>query len=1123
MTVCQACGAELPEEARFCSGCGARVAASAALPEERKTVTTLICDLVGFTALSEAADPEDVDRLLGEYSSRATRAIESHGGTVEKFIGDAVVGVFGVPSVHEDDPERGVRAALRLLEALDGLSRPDGTPLEARCGVNTGEALVRLDVDPSSGRGFLAGDAVNTAARLQAAAPPGAVAVGPLTHELTRRAVVYEELSPVVAKGKTGPVPAWRALRPVARTGTDADQARLTPLVGREAELAFLRALLGKATSSATPQFALLLGEPGIGKTRLVQELRCEVEARPELVTWRQGHCLPYGDDVTFWALAEIVKAHAGIRDSDGTAGVEAKLDAVLPDGEDRPWMRGRLRALLGLDAPGAGRQENHTAWLRFLEDMAATHAAVVVFEDLHWADQALLAFIEHLATHATGVPLLVVATARPELLEAHPGFAATTTTLNRLSIDPLAPGETQRLVTGLLGEAEALGGAVADIVATCEGNPFFAEQSARLVVDQARRSPVPESVQAVLAARLDALPPEQKAVLGDAAVVGSVFWDGAVAEMGRRDRGELAATLQELVGKHLVRRVRSSSMAGENEFAFAHALAREVAYQELPRAVRAVRHRDAAAWIESKAGDRIEDFSEIMAHHCSTALGLARAVADEDLADSLVGPAMRCLELAGDRALRLDVNAAERHYAAALEVAGTGASERARLLVKWARTLTRLGRRVEAVGAFDEAIALLRAGGDDRGAAVAQMGLARAVPDDLDESYVRIADAAIAQLEADGPSPELVRALSEWLWLLAGDVSTERLLLAADRAIRMSAELGLSLDAGLVAARGCARCDLGDDGAVEDLRRALELCRATGDSETMSVVFIMVANWIYLCEGFRATLAVAREGLAVARRRGDVEAEVQLRTQIGWASGYGGEWETVLGDARELQPLSDATGDMWCRIYVRCFPTFILAKMGRADEAVALVEWLEDTAVRFSGNAWTVAGVHTALAAAYSAGGDLESAAAHLTGAEEAFRGPGGCWTAEFVPETVRLALALGDRRLAAGLAGSVEPLQPLTRLAVATAGALLREACGEYEAALEAFTAAAAGWREFAGVYEEAHALCGRGRCLMALGRAAEAAAALAAARGIFRRLGARPALSETDEWLAKAGAVA
>ena len=378
--------------------------------------------------------------------------------------------------------------------------------------------------------------------------------------------------------------------------------------------------------------------------------------------------------------------------------------------------------------------------------------------------------------------------------------------------------------------------------------------------------------MQAVLAARLDALPPSQKALLGDAAVVGSVFWDGAVVAVGRRDPAEVEAALQDLIGKHLVRRVRRSSMLGEHEYAFAHALAREVAYQELPRAVRAARHKDAALWVASKAGDRVEDLAEILAHHYATALELAGAASDADLADSLVDPAVHHLTLAGDRAWQLDVAAAERHYARALEVAGADSSWRSALLVKWAKAATQLGRYTEAVAPLEEAIARLRAAADVRSAAVAQVLLARVLPDGGAARSRQLADEAVALLEADGPSRELVAVLKEWLALTIEIGDYRKQLDVAERAMELSEQLGLPADAELLVSRGCARCDLGVAGGADDLRQALEMCRTSGLGEHMSWVFTGVANWIYIYEGFQASLAIAAEGLDVARRRGAVD-----------------------------------------------------------------------------------------------------------------------------------------------------------------------------------------------------------------------------------------------------------
>ena len=552
---------------------------------------------------------------------------------------------------------------------------------------------MRLDVTPGSGEGFLTGDAVNVAARLQAAAPPGGVAVGEATHSLSARVIVYEQLPPVAAKGKAEPVAAWLAVAPVARTG--AEHGRRSDSAGRpRSELTYLTAMLEKSFGELTPQIVLLVGEPGIGKSRLVAELLAYVDERAGLVAWRQGRCPPYGEGATYWAVGEIVKSQAGVLETDGEEVAEAKLDVILPEGPDREWFRQRLRPLLGLDAPPADAAVNYTAWLRFFEELASSRPTVLVFEDLHWADEALLAFLEHLASHIDAVPLMLIGTARPQLFEEHPGFLSSAKHTQRIGLDPLSQDQTSRLVDGLLRAAGASPAAVAEVVRRADGNPFYAEESVRLLMDRADASLLPASVQAVIAARLDALAPAQKALLSDAAVVGDVFWMGAVAAVGELSRDEAQEMLYQLVEKQLVRRVRSSSMEGEEEFAFVHALARDVAYQALPRAARASRHVDAATWLEHMAGDRVEDLADALAHHCSTAHDLWQASGDDDKAAGVAGQAVRYLTLAGDRSQSLDVVSAEHHYARALLVAGEDSVHRPGLLHRWATVLNVLATR---------------------------------------------------------------------------------------------------------------------------------------------------------------------------------------------------------------------------------------------------------------------------------------------------------------------------------------------------------------------------------------------------------------------------------------------
>ena len=453
------------------------------------------------------------------------------------------------------------------------------------------------------------------------------VVVGALTHELTRKAIVYEALEPVAAKGKREPLEVWLAKEPVARTGAQTLEWA-TPFVGRSVELGYLSALLDKAADSSSSQIALIVGEPGIGKSRLIAHLFAQVDAGPRLVTWRQGRCLSYGEGVTFWPLAEIVRSHAGILESDDVETVEEKLEQVLPDGDDRPWFRQRLRALLGREATQAEREENFTAWLRFLEDIASRGPTVLVLEDLHWADDALLDFVEFLALHVARVPLMVIATARSELFERRPSFGGAVR-INRMALEPLSQQETEEIVVSVVDEIA--GDLKASIAGQAQGNPFYAEECARLVRDRFGEGapPLASSVQAIIAARLDALPPKLKSLLSDAAVVGDVFWDGLLASMEEFQAPDVARALESLMAKQLVYRMRRSSMAGENEYSFSHSLARDVAYGQLPRLERAKKHAAVAGWIEKKEGDRSEEFAEILAHHYATAIDLARAAGE--------------------------------------------------------------------------------------------------------------------------------------------------------------------------------------------------------------------------------------------------------------------------------------------------------------------------------------------------------------------------------------------------------------------------------------------------------------------------------------------------------------
>ena len=454
VVVCSTCGRESPRDASFCAGCGAPLAEPAGL-EERKVVTVLFADLVGSTTRAERSDPEDVRTTLSAYYTRLRAELERHGGTVEKFIGDAVMAVFGAPVAHEDDPERAVRAALAIRDAMAE------SDVDVRVAVHTGEALVSRGARVAAGEAMVAGDVVNTAARLQSGAPVNGVLVGETTYRATEHAIRYRAVDAVVAKGKSEPVPAWEAIEATARFGVDVDREGLVELVGRDDEVALLSGALERVRREREPQLVTLVGVPGIGKSRLVTELFAVVEALPDLITWRQGRCLPYGDGVSYWALGEMVKAQAGVLDTDSSNVAEGKLaeaaGMLLPDPAEAEWILGHLRPLLGLGGASDAddrRSEAFAAWRRFFEALAEQRAAVLVFEDLHWGDEGLLDFVDHLAEWASGVPLLLVATARPELLERRPGWGGGKANAATVSLRPLSDAHTGRLVGLLLNRS---------------------------------------------------------------------------------------------------------------------------------------------------------------------------------------------------------------------------------------------------------------------------------------------------------------------------------------------------------------------------------------------------------------------------------------------------------------------------------------------------------------------------------------------------------------------------------------------------------------------------------------------------------------------------------------------
>ena len=537
-----------------------------------------------------------------------------------------------------------------------------------RAAVTTGEAVVALGARPERGEGIVTGDVVNTAARLQSAAPVGAVIVDESTMRSTESAITFEPLEPVAAKGKAEPIPVWRATHARSRVGQP-EAATHTPFVGREHERTLLLETFLRAERESSVQLVTVIGEPGIGKSRLVTELRTALDDRPDLITWRHGRCLPYGEGITFWALGEIVKAEAGILESDDQHVAASKLDetvaALFADESERAWFGSRLAPLVGAGGDGAAvsREEAFTAWRRFLEAMAARRPCVLVVEDLHWADGALLEFLEHLLDWSMPVPLLLLCTARPELFERQPSWGGGKRNATTISLAPLSTEEAGRLLQVLLDRTLLPAETQAALLERAGGNPLYAEQFARMLVERGdvEGLAVPETVQALMAARLDTLRPELKALLHDAAVVGRMFWSGAVAAIGERDRDEVRRDLNELVRREFVRPVRVSSVEGEDEFSFWHALVRDVAYQQIPRSPRAEKHVAAARLGRGDGGGAARgprrDPRLPLRPGARAHAGGGRGAA------GLVASLVRFLLLAGDRAMQLDTAAAEAYY----------------------------------------------------------------------------------------------------------------------------------------------------------------------------------------------------------------------------------------------------------------------------------------------------------------------------------------------------------------------------------------------------------------------------------------------------------------------------
>ena len=882
MPVCAVCGQQNPDGARFCNACGAPLGPEQPpVREERKVVTVFFADLVGFTGRAEQLDPEDVRAMLSPYYGRLRSEIERFGGTVEKFIGDAVMAVFGAPVAHEDDPERAVRAGLAVRDAIQELNEANPTlDLHVRIAVNTGEAVVALDARSAEGEALVAGDVVNTASRLQAGAPVDGILVGETTFRATERAIEYAEGEPVSAKGKADPIPAWEALGTRARFGVDVQHRGGPPLVGREQELKFLADALERAQRERRPQLLTLVGVPGIGKSRLVWELAQATDADPEqVVFWRQGRSLPYGEGVAFWAVGEMVKAQAAILETDSGEVAEEKLNTtiaeLIPDEGTCRWVERHLRVLVGRAGEGVpggdARDEAFAAWRRFFEALAERRPLVLVFEDLHWADDNLLDFVDYLVDWVTDSPLLVIGTARPELFERRPGWGGGKPNAATVSLSPLSGDEIARLLGSLLEQAVMPAETQAALLARAGGNPLYAEEYARMVSERgltpSEGAPLPETVQGIIAARLDALSQEDKALIQDAAVVGKVFWSGALAAMNGLQRWTVEERLHGLERKEFVRRERRSSVATETEYVFRHVLVRDVAYGQVPRALRAEKHRRAAEWIESLSTDR-EDRAEMLAHHYAGALEYARAAGQDP--SPLAERARVALREAGDRAYALGaLRPAGAFYKDALALWPPDDPDRGRLLFRYGRSLVFADWRRDAVSPLQEAIDLLLATGAREEAAEAEVALGILHWYRMERELARPRfEHAVELIEGAAPSGAKAEVLTELArFSMLGDEDAKAVQFGSE-ALAIAEKLGLDdIRARILNTRGVALSKLGDPEGVSDIERSFELTEL-GSAERLRAVINLASTLAELGE-LERSFELHEQGLKEAERVG--------------------------------------------------------------------------------------------------------------------------------------------------------------------------------------------------------------------------------------------------------------
>jgi len=1132
---CPNCSTALPPQAKFCFACGSTVEpvrssepasvgtpiesgnrTGTTSPTELRHVSVLFCDLVGFTPLAESKDPEEVRELLSGYFDLTRSVIERYGGTIQKFIGDAVMAVWGAPVAKEDDAERAVRAALELTSTVSTYGNERNTKLDARVGVVTGGAATTETKE----EGMVIGDRVNTASRIQSVAPAGSCYVDDATKNATSAAIAYLDAGYHQLKGKTEPVHLHQALRVVAGVGGALKAEGLeAPFVGRDRELRLVKDLFHASAEDERAHLVSVTGIAGIGKSRLAWEFYKYIDGLSGLFLWHRGRCLSYGEGVTYWALAEMVRTRARIVEGEDAGSAADKLrsavEEYISDPEERRWVEPRLAHLLGIEDRSARDKEDlFSAWRLFFERMSEDSPVVLSFEDMQWADSSLLDFIEYLLDWSRNHAIFVLTLSRPELAERRENWGMGRRNFTSLYLDPLSQQAMRELVTGLV---PGLPDEVRDrILQRSEGVPLYAVETVRMLIDRglvvregASYRPsgpievldIPETLQALIAARLDGLTPDERGLLQVAAVLGKTFSKESLAVLGDLDQERVEEQLRSLARKEVIALQTDPRSPDRGQYAFLQDLVRTVAYETLPKRERKEKHLAAAAYLSQASVNEEDEIVEVVASHYLEAYRLAPDASD---ANEVRAKAREMLVRAGERAAALAVAEGAQHYFEQAIDLADDPFERASLDERAGQMAFRGNQDEAAKEHFEAAYAALESIGATHGCArlSARIGDVEFREGQIDRAIERM-ESAFTVLSDEEPDADLATLAAQLgrLHLFRGafDLAAQRLELA----LAVAEKLGLIEQ--LCEALNSKGVLLEFQGRRKEgtllVEHALKLALEGELSGSALRAFNNLGAFLRLQDRNREAMEMLAKSLELSRRVGDRTWElINLSSEVFFLTDSG-MWDEALERVSEVRQLPTQSVYHLGRMLSALF---ILVHQGRLDEAhefleaMSIGERVEDVQYR--------AGFGWARALLANASGDHETALKHAQGAMEARAEIG---IADLKPALVELfeAALKVNRAIAEEMLFDLEQLHPGEATPVLTAqSARFRERLFPSEGG-SGFSAATAIFREISLPFWIAVTLLERGEALIAQSRSAEAEPLLVEARGIFERLHARP----------------